>query len=110
VSGNTVWVSSFQNIASFPSTAFDGSYVRAAPLTVLGAWKLDAPRSCRWTRRRTRARPRSAAQPRSREAAFQQNLTDPAEIARHVAPLPRRVADDMVAEGRPVRTEFESKD
>jgi DNA polymerase-4 len=38
---------------------------------------------------------------RSRETTFQQNLTDPAEISREVAALARRVADDVVAEGRP---------
>ncbi|WP_091516940.1 MULTISPECIES: DNA polymerase IV [Amycolatopsis] len=38
---------------------------------------------------------------RSRETTFQQNLTDPAEISREVAALARRVAEDVVAEGRP---------
>ncbi|WP_312867750.1 DNA polymerase IV [Amycolatopsis pithecellobii] len=38
---------------------------------------------------------------RSREVTFQQNLTDPARIAAEVADLARRVADDVVAEGRP---------
>jgi DNA polymerase-4 len=38
---------------------------------------------------------------RSRETTFQQNLTDPAEIGREVATLARRVAEDVVAEGRP---------
>lgn len=38
---------------------------------------------------------------RSRETTFQRNLTDPAEISREVAALARRVADDVVAEGRP---------
>lgn len=38
---------------------------------------------------------------RSRETTFQQNLTEPADIAREVAALARRVADDVVAEGRP---------
>jgi DNA polymerase IV len=38
---------------------------------------------------------------RSRETTFQQNLTDPAMIGREVAALARRVAKDVVAEGRP---------
>lgn len=38
---------------------------------------------------------------RSREVTFQQNLTDRAEIADEVAALARRVAADVVAEGRP---------
>ncbi|GAB2992152.1 DNA polymerase IV [Amycolatopsis acidiphila] len=38
---------------------------------------------------------------RSRETTFQQNLTDPAEISGEVATLARRVADDVIAEGRP---------
>ncbi|WP_236789321.1 DNA polymerase IV [Amycolatopsis sp. GM8] len=38
---------------------------------------------------------------RSREVTFQQNLTEPAEIAREVAALAALVADDVVAEGRP---------
>jgi DNA polymerase-4 len=38
---------------------------------------------------------------RSRETTFQQNLTDQAEIGREVAALARRVAEDVVAEGRP---------
>jgi DNA polymerase IV len=41
------------------------------------------------------------ARSRSREVTFQQNLTDPAEIATQVARLARRVAVDVVAEGRP---------
>ena len=41
--------------------------------------------------------------PRSRghETTFQENLTDPADIKREVAALARRVADEVVAEGRP---------
>jgi DNA polymerase-4 len=38
---------------------------------------------------------------RSRETTFQRDLTDPAEIAEQVAVLARRVARDVVAEGRP---------
>ncbi|GHF45688.1 DNA polymerase-4 [Amycolatopsis bartoniae] len=38
---------------------------------------------------------------RSREVTYQENLTDPAEIAREVAVLARRVAEDVVEEGRP---------
>jgi DNA polymerase-4 len=38
---------------------------------------------------------------RSRETTFQQNLTDHAEIGRQVAVLARRVAGDVVEEGRP---------
>jgi DNA polymerase-4 len=38
---------------------------------------------------------------RSREVTFQQNLTDREEIATEIAKLARRVADDVLAEGRP---------
>src|SRR2546426_283504 len=38
---------------------------------------------------------------RSRETTFQQNLTDRAEISAQVSTLARRVAEDVVAEGRP---------
>ncbi len=41
------------------------------------------------------------ARSRSRETTFQTNLESPAEIADQVAVLARRVADDVVAEGRP---------
>jgi DNA polymerase IV len=41
------------------------------------------------------------ARSRSRETTFQQDLTAPAEIATQVAVLARRVAQDVVAEGRP---------
>jgi DNA polymerase-4 len=41
------------------------------------------------------------ARSRSREVTFQRNLTDPAAIAEQVAELARRVALDVVAEGRP---------
>jgi DNA polymerase IV len=40
---------------------------------------------------------------RSREVTFQQNLSDRAEIGAAVATLARRVAEDVVAEGRPAR-------
>ncbi|HEY7595319.1 MAG TPA: DNA polymerase IV [Actinophytocola sp.] len=38
---------------------------------------------------------------RSRETTFQQDLTSPSDVAAEVAALARRVADDVVAEGRP---------
>ncbi|HKS44568.1 MAG TPA: DNA polymerase IV [Amycolatopsis sp.] len=38
---------------------------------------------------------------RSRETTFQRNLTDRAEISAQVSNLARRVAEDVVAEGRP---------
>ncbi|HVV11006.1 MAG TPA: DNA polymerase IV [Amycolatopsis sp.] len=38
---------------------------------------------------------------RSREVTYQHNLSDPVEISREVATLARRVAEDVVAEGRP---------
>jgi DNA polymerase-4 len=38
---------------------------------------------------------------RSRETTFQENLTSPAEISSQVALLARRVAQDVLAEGRP---------
>ncbi len=41
------------------------------------------------------------ARSRSRETTFQQDLTAPAEVAEQVAVLARRVARDVVAEGRP---------
>jgi DNA polymerase-4 len=41
------------------------------------------------------------ARSRSRETTFQKDLTAPAEIAEQVAVLARRVAEDVVAEGRP---------
>jgi len=41
------------------------------------------------------------AKSRSRETTFQQDLTDRAEIDREVAALAARVAEDIVAEGRP---------
>jgi len=41
------------------------------------------------------------ARSRSRETTFQTNLESAAEIADQVAVLARRVADDVVAEGRP---------
>jgi len=41
------------------------------------------------------------ARSRSRETTFQQNLTAWAEVEREVAVLARRVAEDVVAEGRP---------
>jgi DNA polymerase-4 len=40
---------------------------------------------------------------RSREVTFQQDLTDRAELDRHVVDLARRVARDVADEGRPVR-------
>ncbi|MPZ81468.1 MAG: DNA polymerase IV [Actinophytocola sp.] len=42
-----------------------------------------------------------AARSRSRETTFQEDLVAPAEIAAQVAVLARRVAEDVVAEGRP---------
>jgi DNA polymerase IV len=42
------------------------------------------------------------ARSRSREVTFQQDLSDPAAMAEQVALLARRVAQDVVAEGRPV--------
>ncbi|HEV7647059.1 MAG TPA: DNA polymerase IV [Actinophytocola sp.] len=41
------------------------------------------------------------ARSRSRETTFQEDLTAPAEIAGQVVALARRVAEDVVAEGRP---------
>jgi DNA polymerase IV len=41
------------------------------------------------------------ARSRSRETTFQENLTSPAEIVEQVSLLARRVAQDVVAEGRP---------
>jgi DNA polymerase IV len=41
------------------------------------------------------------ARSRSRETTYQENLTDPTEIAAAVEVLARRVAEDVVAEGRP---------
>jgi DNA polymerase IV len=41
------------------------------------------------------------ARSRSRETTFQEDLTSPAEIRASVAGLARRVAEDVVAEGRP---------
>ncbi|OLF10784.1 DNA polymerase IV [Actinophytocola xanthii] len=41
------------------------------------------------------------ARSRSRETTFQEDLTSPAEIRAAVAGLARRVAEDVVAEGRP---------
>ncbi|MFF5986927.1 DNA polymerase IV [Prauserella flavalba] len=41
------------------------------------------------------------ARSRSRETTFQENLTDLAEIERKVRELARRVAEDVLAEGRP---------
>jgi DNA polymerase IV len=41
------------------------------------------------------------ARSRSRETTFQQDLTAPAEIAAEVSTLARRVAQDVLAEGRP---------
>jgi len=41
------------------------------------------------------------ARSRSREVTFQQDLADPAAMAEQVALLARRVAQDVVAEGRP---------
>ncbi|ASR39007.1 DNA polymerase IV [Prauserella marina] len=38
---------------------------------------------------------------RSRETTFQRNIADPAEIAGQIAALAGRVAEDVVAEGRP---------
>ncbi|MEU3271514.1 DNA polymerase IV [Saccharomonospora sp. NPDC006951] len=38
---------------------------------------------------------------RSRETTFQRNIADPAEIAGQIAALAARVADDVLAEGRP---------
>ena len=42
-----------------------------------------------------------AARSRSRETTYQQDLTDPSEVAAAVEVLARRVAADVVAEGRP---------
>jgi len=41
------------------------------------------------------------ARSRSRETTFQEDLTSPSDIAAEVAVLARRVAEDVVAEGRP---------
>lgn len=41
------------------------------------------------------------ARSRSRETTFQENLTTPADISAAVAALARRVAEDVLAEGRP---------
>jgi DNA polymerase IV len=41
------------------------------------------------------------AKSRSREVTFQRNVTDPGELAAAVVDLARRVAEDVMAEGRP---------
>ncbi|HZC26564.1 MAG TPA: DNA polymerase IV [Actinopolymorphaceae bacterium] len=61
-----------------------------------------------WYRRIARGEDRSPVvgtayvpRSRSRETTFQVNLTDWSDVRREVAALARRVADDVVAEGRP---------
>ena len=65
----------------------------------IGPWYADA---ARWAPGSTTVRSTPyVARSRSRETTFQADLTAPRTIAAEVAALARRVAEDVVAEGRP---------